>query len=130
MNTLIRSLTALVFLAFASAFYFGGTVAAQATIYDADMMGRIKMTAQQRPKVKRILSRSGRNLARILKKNGIDIRDPHPKALKLFRASGELTALGRNTRAQLAKVLDAKQLKQYDRITKEVERRIRKAVRL
>ncbi len=89
MSTLTRSLTAFVFLAFASAFYFGGTVAARATIYDADMMGQIKMTAQQRPEVKRILSRSGRNLARTLKKTASTFatRIRKPSSFSEIRAS-------------------------------------------
>ncbi|MGI9413116.1 MAG: hypothetical protein ACR2PM_05580 [Hyphomicrobiales bacterium] len=130
MRTVFRILVTLAFFITVSAAFLGGTVPAGATIYDADMMGRIKMSAAQRPKVLRILKRSGRDLQRTLRKNGINPNDPHPKALKLFKASGQLSAIGRRTRSQLSKVLNAQQLKQYDKITKEVEGRIRRAVRL
>ena len=57
----IRVLVALVVLITASVTFADRAVPDEATIYDSDMMGRIKMTAQQEPEVRRILEQSRRD---------------------------------------------------------------------
>lgn len=104
-----------------------GAFPARSTIYSADIEGRISLTEDQKPEVDRILRQSERDLDAILRKNGIDPDDNRPNALQLYNASGEMSALGQRTREQLSEILDEDQLRIYDRITTEVEERLRKS---
>ncbi len=105
-----------------------GAYPASASIYDAQVESRIKLTAKQRPKVRRIINRSNSDLVRALRKYGIDPYDPRPRLFKLMGASRDLRAVGRRTRLQLARVLTAKQMRQYDVLVRQVERRVRRAI--
>ncbi len=124
----MKKFVALVSVTCISMVCFGGSIPATATIYDANIEGRIELTARQKPKVQEILNQSDGDLERVLRKNGIDPNNTQPPVLKLLVASRELASIGRRTRSQLAEILDSEQLRQYDEIIEEVEQRIKKSV--
>lgn len=98
------------------------------TIYDADIEGRLGLDEEQRPLVQEIIRNSNKEQRRILRKYGIDPMD-QPRAILLIQAAGELMDLGRRTRRKLRPILNGDQLREYDRIIREVEARVREAVR-
>ena len=100
----------------------------QQTIYDADIEGRLGLDDEQQQLVEEILKESTREQRTILRKYGIDPMG-EPRAILLIQAAGELMDLGRRTRRRLRPVLNGDQLAEYDRIIREVENRVREAVR-
>ncbi len=104
-------------------------VSAQETIYSSDIAGRVSPTEEQRPLLQDILERNQSDLTAILIRNGIDPNNSTPVATKIYRASGALSALGKRTRGELTEILDPEQMQIYDQIAKEVEQRIRDAVK-
>jgi hypothetical protein len=100
----------------------------QLTIYDADIEGRLGLDDEQQQLVEEILKESTREQRTILRKYGIDPMG-EPRAILLIQAAGELLDLGRRTRRRLRPVLNGDQLAEYDRIIREVENRVREAVR-
>ena len=100
----------------------------QLTIYDADIEGRLGLDDEQQQLVEEILKESTREQRTILRKYGIDPMG-EPRAILLIQAAGELMDLGRRTRRRLRPVLNGDQLAEYDRIIREVENRVREAVR-
>lgn len=128
MKTLFRTAASLACAASLVVLLAAQPLRAAATMYSADIQGRIQLTEAQRLDVARILEQSETEMLRILQEHGIDPQDDSPNALNLYRASGALNALGQRTRSLLKVILDADQLQQYDQITTEVEQRIRNAV--
>jgi len=100
----------------------------QQTIYDADIEGRLRLDDEQQQLVEEILKESTREQRTILRKYGIDPMG-EPRAILLIQAAGELLDLGRRTRRRLRPILNGDQLAEYDRIIREVENRVREAVR-
>lgn len=99
-----------------------------ASIYDSGYTQKIKMTASQRTKVRRINRAATAQVNRIFRKYGIQ-RRAQPEMSKLMAASGELQSAARAERNALAKVLTPTQLQQYDRIMRDVENRIVRAAK-
>lgn len=128
MPTLLRMTTAFCVFFTVLAVWSGAAFSASANMYNADIEGRIELSEDQRAKVLQVLQQSEAELVRILTTNGIDPSDDSPSAMKLFSASSAMSALGKKTRAQLSELLSAEQLQEYDRITAEVEQRIRASV--
>ena len=128
MSTLSGMTMAFCALALAFTAWVGPVTGASASMYSADIEGRIELSDDQRSEVLRVLKQSEDELMQILKTNGIDPNDDSPSAMKLFSASEAMSALGRKTRDQLSRLLSAEQLREYDRITSEVEQRIRQSV--
>jgi hypothetical protein len=102
--------------------------ASAASIYDSGYTQKIKMTASQRSKVRRINRAATARVNRIFHKYGIR-RSAQPRMNKLMAASGELQSAARAERNALAKVLTPTQLQHYDRIMREVENRIVRAAK-
>ena len=100
---------------------------ADATIYHLNI-NRVKPTAAQRGKVRRIMRKSTRDLHRILRKYGINPHDRYPPLVKISRAANELMAVEHRERAALSKVLTPKQMRIYGQLTAEVRRRVTNAV--
>jgi cytochrome P450 len=99
-----------------------------ASIYDSGYTQKIKMTASQRTKVRRINRAATAKVNRIFRKYGIR-RRAQPEMNKLMAASGELQSAARAERNALAKVFTPTQLQQYDRIMRDVENRIVRAAK-
>jgi ABC-type transporter MlaC component len=99
-----------------------------ASIYDSGYTQKIKMTASQRTKVRRINRAATAKVNRIFRKYGIR-RRAQPEMSKLMAASGELQSAARAERNALAKVFTPTQLQQYDRIMRDVENRIVRAAK-
>ncbi len=123
-----RIVTAFAVFSLALTAILGAAFNAAANMYNADIEGRIQLSEEQRSEVQSVLDQSEAELMQILKSNGIDPEDDSPSAMKLYSASGAMSALGQRTRSALAKILRPEQLQQYDVITAEVEQRIRSSV--
>lgn len=102
--------------------------AAQSTIYSLKMDGKMKLTAKQRPKVRRIMRRSTKDLFRVLRKYGINPYSRSPSLVRISRAANELTVIGHRERRALSKVLTHKQMRIYGQLTEAVRRRVTRAV--
>ena len=107
-----------------------GKVLGGSTIWTGDFEMRVTLTAKQKSQVRRILKQSEKALFKALRKHGVDPYSTRPSGPRLFRASSELKAVGRRTRSQLSNVVNAEQLRVYDQVAKEIERRVRRSVRL
>ena len=107
---------------------FAPVPADAASIYDSGYTQKIKMTASQRAKVRRINRAATAKVNRIFRKYGIR-RRAQPEMSKLMQASGELQSAARAERNALAKVFTPTQLQQYDRIMRDVENRIVRAAK-
>lgn len=103
-----------------------GPAGAQQSIYDSRFQHRIELTAQQRPKVMRIVEDHKRRTLAIFKKYGID---PYGRPIfdQLVDASGELMAIARQERQLMKEILTPEQLAEYDRIIDDTRIRVRKA---
>jgi len=104
-----------------------GAVAA-ASIYDSGYTSKIRMTAGQKAKVKHISAAARAERRQIFAKYGISER-AKPEISRLMKASGELQAMNRNERNQLAKVFTPTQLQQYDALVREVRERVVRAAK-
>ncbi len=102
--------------------------ATAASIYDSGYTARIKMTAGQKAKVKRISGAARAKRRQIFSKYGISER-AQPSMSKLMKASGELQAMSRHERNELAKVFTPTQLQEYDALIREVRERVVRAAR-
>lgn len=117
-------------LMLAAALGFVGVIAAgpasAQTIYDANVAEKLDIPAAQRAQVRTISQQSRGEMMAIFKQFNID-PNAKPNFDKLMRASGPLQAVARKERQAVAKVLDAAQLKQYDKIVNETRTRVRMA---
>lgn len=102
------------------------TDAAAEIIYFTEVTGRLKLSAQQRPKVQAIISASESATLAVFAKYGIDPHAP-PIPAKLIPAQRELEAIGHRERSQLRQILDASQLKKYDAIMKRLRAKVARA---
>ncbi len=99
-----------------------------ASIYDSGFERKIKMTAGQKRKVRRIMRKSNARFNKIFRKYGIR-KSARPKMSLLMKASGPLQSAARDERNALAKVLTPTQLQQYDKITRKTEDKIVRAAK-
>lgn len=100
--------------------------AASEIIYFTEVTSRLNLSAQQRPKVQAIISRSESATLAVFSKHGIN---PHgaPVPAQLIPAQRELEAIGHRERSQLRQILDAGQLKKYDAIMKRLRAKVARA---
>jgi len=89
---------------------------------------RIKFTSVQRPKVKRIIRKSDKEIAVVFRKYGIN---PNAKPVfeKLQRASSELQAIESKEKRQMKKILSPDQYKTYLGLLQATAARVIKATR-
>ena len=97
-------------------------------IYDARILQRMKFTADQRAKVKRIIRQSDKEIAVVFRKYRIN---PNAKPVfeKLQRASSELQAIESKEKRQMKKILSADQYKTYLGLLQATAARVIKATR-
>ena len=98
------------------------------SIYFPNVISHLKLDAQQRPKVQRILSTSEREARAAFAKHGISLT-AKPEFDKLVKARHDLEPIQKRERNQLKKILTKEQLKIYDRIMKLTQARVIKATR-
>lgn len=96
---------------------------AKASIYDADVIQRLHLTGSQRREMQKLIAASRAQRNRIFRKYGID-PDAKPEMSLLQRASSELMANAARERAAARRILNAKQLRLYDALMKEIRQRI------
>ena len=97
-------------------------------IYDARILQRMKFTADQRVKVKRIIRQSDKEIVVVFRKYGIN-PNAKPKFEKLQRASSELQAIESKEKRQMKKILSADQYKTYLGLLQATAARVIKATR-
>lgn len=96
------------------------------SIYDSNVENRLKMNSKQRNQVKKIVRQSDREMRKVFKKYGIN-PNRRPEFDKLQMAARELQGIENREKAQMKKVLNADQYKQYRRILDETAARVRAA---
>ncbi len=98
------------------------------TVFDAKIMQNLKMNGQTRAKVSRIVSTSAAELQSVLNKYKIN---PRGKLNfdTMMKASSELEAVQRKEREALRNVLSPEQFQQYEIITSQTSRRVRRAMK-
>jgi ABC-type Fe2+-enterobactin transport system substrate-binding protein len=99
-----------------------------ASIYESGYTTKIKMTASQRAKVRRISRSANVRISKIFRKYGIS-PTAQPEMNKLMQASGELQSVARAERNALAAVLTPTQLQEYDKLMRQTEDRIVRAAK-
>ena len=102
------------------------TIPASASVFNSDVVGRLKLVGKQRAQVQKIIARSRSQRALLFRKNGIDPKTK-PQVFKLQRISSQLHAIQREQRAALSLVLSAEQLRQYDAVIAETRSRVMRA---
>ena len=98
------------------------------TIYDSNIMQRMKFSAAQRPKVRAVLRKSNREMQAVFRKHGIN---PNAKPVfeKLRKAGGELQAIRSRQKRQMKKIMTPEQYKRYLAILEQTAARVVKATR-
>ena len=97
------------------------------TVFDSKITQRLKVSGQTRSQVRRIASRSGVQLQRVLNKYKINPR----KKLnfdKMMKARGELRAVQNAEREAMRKVLTPEQFWQYEQITAQTSAAVTRAM--
>jgi len=126
----IRQITTLLMAAFVVLTTYGMSInnASAANIYDARILQRMKFTAVQRPKVRRIIRQSDKEIAVVFRKYRIN---PNAKPVfeKLQRASSELQAIESREKRQMKKILSSDQYKTYLGLLQAAAARVIKATR-
>jgi hypothetical protein len=102
------------------------TTPASASVYDSDVVGRLKLTGKQRAEVQRIIARSRSQRALLFRRNGIN-PNAKPQIFKLQRISSELHAIQAKQRSALSLILSHEQLRQYDAVIAETRSRVMRA---
>jgi hypothetical protein len=102
------------------------TTPASASVYDSDVVGRLKLTGKQRAQVQKIIARSRSQRALLFRRNGIN-PNAKPQIFKLQRISSELYAIQAKQRAALSTILSHEQLRQYDAVIAETRSRVMRA---
>jgi hypothetical protein len=99
-----------------------------ANIYDAQVLQRMKFSADQRAKVRSIIRQSDREMAVVFKKHLIN-PNAKPEFDKLQRAASELQAIEAKEKRQMKKILSPDQYQTYLRLLQETAARVIKATR-
>lgn len=104
------------------------SAALASNIYDSQVMKRMRFSPGQRPKVRKVLNQSDREIAVIFRKYGIN---PNAKPVfeKLRRAGNELQALESREKRKMKKIMSADQYKFYLALLQETAARVIKATR-
>jgi len=98
------------------------------SIYDSNILERIKFEPAQRAKVRAALRISGREVHAIFRKHGID-PNAKPDFEKLQAAASELQAMEAREKQRMEKIMTPEQYKLYLRLLQETASRIIKAAR-
>jgi hypothetical protein len=99
-----------------------------ASIYDAQILQRMKLSGDQPTKVSRIIEQSDVDIAAVFEKYRID-PNATPEFDKLQRAASELQAIEMKEKRAMKKVLSADQYKSYLALIQETAIRVMKATR-
>jgi hypothetical protein len=102
---------------------FAGIEAANASMYDANVIERLQLTGTQKQQMQQVIAVSRAERDRIFKKYGID-PNARPQKSLLQRASSELIANAARERAAAKKILTRKQMYRYDTIIAEIRSHI------
>ena len=97
-------------------------------IYDARILQRMKFSAGQRAKVRRIIRQSDREMAVVFRKYRIN-PNAKPNFEKLQRASRELQAIETREKRQMKKILSPSQYRTYLGLLQQTAARVIKATR-
>lgn len=103
------------------------TIAA-GTIYDSNILERIKFSSAQREKVRAVLRESDRELLVVFRKHGID-PNAQPEFDKLRAASSELQAVRSRQKREMKKIMTPEQYETYLAILEQTAARVVKATR-
>jgi hypothetical protein len=122
----MRMILVISFLALSTIVVPSTTIPAFASVYDSDVVGRLKLTGKQRAQVQRIIARSRSQRALLFRRNGIN-PNAKPQIFKLQRISSELHAIQAKQRAALSLILSHEQLRQYDAVIAETRSRVMRA---
>lgn len=99
-----------------------------ANIYDAQILQRMKFSADQRGKVRAIIRQSDKEIAVVFRKHGIN-PNAKPEFDKLQKAASELQAIEAREKRAMKKVLSADQYKTYLGLLEATAARVIKATR-
>jgi hypothetical protein len=94
-----------------------------ASVYDMDIVARLDLGGAQAREMQKILTASRARRNRIFKKYGID-PNAKPKMSLLQRASSDLLSNAARERTAVKEVLNAKQLRHYDALIREIRQRV------
>lgn len=103
-------------------------VAQAGTIYDSNVVNRLKLKGSQRTKAKRVIRESDREMRAVFRKYKIN-PNARPDFAKLQQAARELHAIERDEVNKMSKILDEKQFAQYKKILAETSARVRAAAK-
>ncbi|MEE4239015.1 MAG: hypothetical protein V2I51_20025 [Anderseniella sp.] len=99
-----------------------------ASIYDAQVLQRIKFSGDQRSKVSAIIRQSDKEMAVIFRKHSIN-PNAKPEFDKLQKAASELQAIEAKEKRQMKKILSPEQYVTYLQLLQETAARVIKATR-
>jgi len=99
-----------------------------ASIYDAQILQRMKFSADQRGKVRAIIRQSDKEIAVVFRKHGIN-PNAKPEFDKLQKAASELQAIEAKEKRAMKKILSADQYKTYLQLLQATAARVIKATR-
>ena len=99
-----------------------------ANIYDAQILQRMKFSADQRGKVRAIIRQSDKEIAVVFRKHGIN-PNAKPEFDKLQKAASELQAIEAKEKRAMKKILSADQYKTYLQLLQATAARVIKATR-
>ncbi|MGF7159404.1 vacuolar-type H+-ATPase catalytic subunit A/Vma1 [Rhodoligotrophos appendicifer] len=103
-----------------------GTPAVAQSFYSSNVISKLDVTSAQRSKLRAITNKSEAELLALLRQNNINPA-AKPRMDKLMQIAGHLQAIQRRERQAVSKVLDANQMRQYDRIIFDTQKRVRAA---
>ena len=108
------------------------TVATAQSLSPADvarMESRLNLTAEQRAAISPILRNSQTARSSTFQKYGVDLKTcSRPGALGLMRLNKDMNRINADTRSRLAAILDASQLREYDKIVAEQTAIVKKQI--
>lgn len=96
---------------------------ASASVYDSNVVQNLQLSGTQKQDMQKVVAESRKQRNRIFRKYGID-PNAKPEMALLQRASSELMANAARERTAAQKILNAKQLRQYDALIRETRQRI------
>lgn len=117
---------ALLFTVFAIALSAPADLAA-ASIYDSNVIQELQLKGDQRREMQKLIAQSRSRRNAIFREYGID-PNGKPNMEKLQRAASKLQANAARERAAAKKILNAEQIRAYDKIMMETRARIMKAL--
>ena len=93
------------------------------------MQGRLDLTPEQRNAITPILKESMSARSSTFQKYGVDFETcERPGALGLIRLNKDMNRINADTRSQLATILSAVQLREYDRLVAEQRAIVKKQI--